>query len=239
MKTSELSPETADQTQTSAIEAKKDMALVQRFLAGDESAFTAIMDRHRSKIFHTALRHLHSHSDAEEVTQDTFVRAYRGFTRFRGDCSVATWLYRIATNLARNRYWYLFRRRRHATLSLDCTFSDDNSASLGDLIASDTPDPAQESTRAEFAGLVDECIAMLEAPHREILALWNVQHLPYDEIAAKLHIRVGTVKSRMARARRTLRAFINARCPSFAEAATPDDYFLSSNSHGQASLVAA
>jgi RNA polymerase sigma-70 factor (ECF subfamily) len=100
-------------------EALYDADLVRRFNSGDESAFGEIMTRHKTRIFAAAIALLRNHADAEEITQDTFVRAHRGLARFRGDSSVATWLHRIAVNLARNRYWYFFRRRRHATLSLD------------------------------------------------------------------------------------------------------------------------
>jgi RNA polymerase sigma-70 factor (ECF subfamily) len=226
MNMSEISCDSSQKTPSSATEARKDTALVSEFLAGKESAFIEIMDRHRSKIFHTAMRLLHSHSDAEEVTQDAFIRAYRGLTRFRGECSLSTWLYRIVTNLARNRYWHLFRRRRHATLSLDLALGEDQTFTLADKIAADRADPAQESTRVEFSNLVSECLEKLEPPHREILTLCNVQGLPYDEIATVLGIRLGTVKSRIARARKNLRKHINARCPSLAEAINPDDYFL-------------
>ena len=87
----------------------RDDELVRRFNAGDESAFVEIMGRYRVKILYVAIDLLHNHADAEEIVQDTFIRAYRGLARFRGDASLlATWLHRIAANLARNRYWYYF-----------------------------------------------------------------------------------------------------------------------------------
>src|SRR6202142_1743083 len=125
-------------------EAIQDAVLVRQFIGGDESAFSEIMNRHRSRVFAAAMGLLHNHSDAEEITQDTFVRAHRAFSRFRGDSSVATWLHRIAVNLARNRYWYFFRRRRHATLSLDASFSESNTATFAELVASDAPSPVRE-----------------------------------------------------------------------------------------------
>ena len=122
-----------------------DDALVRRFAEGDEKAFVEIMERYRGKIFTVTLGLLRNHADAEEITQDTFIRAHRGLANFRGDSSLATWLYRIAVNLARNRYWYFFRRRRHATLSLDCALSDDSDATFADLVATDAPSPAREA----------------------------------------------------------------------------------------------
>jgi RNA polymerase sigma-70 factor, ECF subfamily len=202
-----------------------DAALVSRFNKGDESAFLEIMNRYQAKIFTVTQGLLHNRGDAEEITQDTFVRAHRNLGGFRGDSSLATWLHRIAVNLARNRYWYFFRRRRHATLSLDCPISDESDATLSDLICADSPDPARISTREEFGTLVSECMDTLESHHREVLVLRNVHNHSYDEIAARLGINVGTVKSRIARARESLRVKLAETCPEFAPDADPSDWF--------------
>lgn len=202
-----------------------DPELVRRFVAGDEAAFVEIMHRYENKIFTVAHSLLHNHADAEEITQDTFVRAHRNLPRFRGDSSLATWLHRIAVNLARNRYWYFFRRRRHATLSLDCPIGEDADATLADLFSADAPDPAQESSREEFSALVSACMDRLDAPHREILVLRNLQNLSYDEIARRLGINPGTVKSRIARARERLRSRLAEACPEFAPDASPAEWF--------------
>jgi RNA polymerase sigma factor (sigma-70 family) len=132
-------------------EAQYDIKLVSRFNAGDEAAFVEIVKRYRGKMFSIALCHLRNHADAEEITQDTFIRAHRGLARFRGDSSLATWLHRIAFNLSRNRYKYYFCRRRHAMLSLDCAFSDDNHATFSDLIASDARAPTARRPPASSA----------------------------------------------------------------------------------------
>jgi RNA polymerase sigma-70 factor (ECF subfamily) len=202
-----------------------DAALVQRFHAGDQTAFVEIMERHRVKIFTAALSLLRNRADAEEITQDTFIRAHRSLARFRGDSSLATWLHRIAVNLSRNRYWYFFRRRRHATLSLDCTLGEENNSTFAELIAADTPNPAQENTCVEFSALIETCMARLDPSHREILTLRNIQNQSYEEIGAALHLNVGTVKSRIARARHNLRAQLIAVCPEFSAAAEPATWF--------------
>jgi RNA polymerase sigma-70 factor, ECF subfamily len=186
--------------------AVRDAELVQQFNAGDEAAFLEIMQRYQGKIFTITQGLLHNHADAEEITQDTFIRAHRNLGGFRGDSSLSTWLHRIAVNLARNRYWYFFRRRRHATISLDCPIGEEGDATLSDLISTDAPDPARVSTREEFSTLVSQCMDRLEPHHREILVLRNVHNHSYDEIAGNLAINVGTVKSRIARARESLRS---------------------------------
>ena len=223
---------------TSAQEAIYDAGLVQRFINGDEQAFVEIMNRYRGKIFSVALSLLRNRADAEEITQDTFIRAHRGLARFRGDSSLATWLHRIAVNLARNRYWYFFRRRRQDSLSLDHTIGDGTDGTFADLIAADTRDPAQESVSTEFAALVSSCMERLDQKHREILTLRNVLNLPYEDIARNLRINVGTVKSRIARARENLRTLLGEMCPEFAPAESGADYFLSSRAaYGRPTLA--
>lgn len=189
-------------------ETRIDVELVSDYRAGNERAFVEIMTRYRAKIFSTTFALLGNYADAEEITQDTFIRAHRGLANFRGDSALATWLYRIAVNLSRNRYWYFFRRRRHDSFSLDCAVSPDSSATLGDFLADEGADPAQESVAREFTSLVDLCMESLAAPHREILTLRNCFHRSYDEIGRLLQINVGTVKSRIARARAELRELV-------------------------------
>lgn len=234
-----VKPTASEKALHSRGEAAVDAALVQRFIGGDEAAFTKIMERYRTKIFTVAFSLLHSHGDAEEVTQDTFIRAYRGLAKFRGDSSLATWLHRIAVNLARNRYWFFFRRQRHATISLDRPIGEEQDATLSDLISSDLADPAQESARAEFVSIVAACLEKLDQRHREVLTMRNTMLLPYEEIAATLGVNVGTVKSRIARARENLRALINAQCPEFAAGSGPDNYFPPARAGGRLNLAAA
>ncbi len=205
-------PETAPDIES---EIASDAELVRRAVGGDEPAFAAIMGRHQARVFAVAHALLGNRADAEEITQDTFVRAYRALTRFRGDSSLSTWLHRIAVNLARNRYWYFFRRRRHATFSLDLPLGEDSSATISDLFASADPDPSQELAKTEFSELVASGMGKLERSQREILLLRSARDLPYEEIARRLRVKPGTVKSRIARAREQLRAHLAESCPEF------------------------
>jgi len=220
-------PKQIDAATPSAQEAIHDAGLVERFNTGDESAFIEIMNRYRTKIFNISLALLRNRADAEEITQDTFIRAHRGLARFRGDSSLATWLHRIAVNLSRNRYWYFFRRRRQDSLSLDHSIGEDGEGTFADLIAAESRDPAQESACNEFAALVSTCMEKLDRRHREILTLRNVLNQPYEEIARTLGINVGTVKSRIARARENLRELIAEMCPEFEPEERGIAYFLS------------
>jgi RNA polymerase sigma-70 factor (ECF subfamily) len=226
MKTVQTQSKSYTPTADSANEAAIDAELVSRFNAGDETAFVRIMERYQAKIFATVLNLLHNRADTEEIVQDTFIRAHRGLAKFRGDSSLATWLYRISVNLARNRYWYFFRRRRQDSLSLDHALGADNDASFADLVAAHTQDPAQEAAHSEFSQLVASCMEQLDRGHREILSMRNLRNLSYDEIARTLGINVGTVKSRIARARENLRQLLANACPEFTPDTPTSDFFI-------------
>ncbi len=205
--------------------ATHDASLIRSFLGGDEAAFAEIMARHQARMFSVAFSMLRNWTDAEEIVQDTFIRAHRGLAKFRGDSSLATWLHRITRNLASNRYWYFFRRRRHETLSLDFTFNDNKHGTFADLVATDASGPIRDVVAIEFSELVAACMERLGAAQREILTLRNSMDRSYGEIAHELGINVGTVKSRIARARETLRALLAEACPEFAETALPLAWF--------------
>ena len=175
------------------------------------------MTFYRPRLFNLAYRYLRNHGDAEEIVQDTFVRAHRNLISFRGDSSLATWLYRIALNLSRNRYSYFFRRRRLSTLSLDCCISDSAGVTFGDIISHNAPDPAHESSCQDIAAVIVSCLDKLEDCHSEILKQRIFQNRSYGEIGLSLGLKPGTVKSRLARARNRLRHVLTEACPEFGE----------------------
>jgi RNA polymerase sigma-70 factor (ECF subfamily) len=199
-------------------EARHDAALVQRFNSGNETAFIEIVERYREKLYTIAFGLLRNHADAEEIAQDALIRAHRGLVRFRGDASLATWLHRITLNLARNRYWYHFRRCRHSTLPLDAALSDDNHGSFAGLLASGAPSPVREMANNELAAIIVGCTELLTADQQEILHLRNVQHHSYLHISKRLGVGLGTVKSRIARARSRLRTVLAQSYPEFTRA---------------------
>ena len=147
-------------------------------------------------------------------------------------------LHCITLNLSRNRYWYFFRRRRQDSVSLERPFSEESEGTFSDLIAADTHSPVQETVTQEFTDLIAECMEKLDARHREILTMRNILNLPYDDIARALGINVGTVKSRIARARENLRKLLSEIAPEFATDAGPDDFFVSSRvAYGCQSII--
>jgi len=191
---------------TKAQEVAIDRLLVDRFKQGDPSAFDEMVSRYWDRIYAMVNQLLRNSQDAEEVTQDAFIRAHRGLVNFRGESAFSTWLYQIATNLARNRYWYWWRRKRDHTVSFDQPVSADNETTLAELIPAELETPGDATVTQEFVNRIAESMEKLSPKHREILILRNVKNLSYEEIALILGISVGTVKSRIARARESLRA---------------------------------
>lgn len=207
------------------MEAAYDAVLVQRYNHGDESAFTEIIKRYYPRIRALANQTLHNQADAEEVAQDTFIRAHRGLAKFRGDASLATWLHCIGLNLARNRYWFFFRRRRQDTMSLDQAVVEGSDMSLSGVLSDGACDPRSESMTSEFNSLIAGCMLQLDASHREILTMRTMLDLSYEEIANNLRINVGTVKSRIARARENLRTLLLRAAPEFGSSSELSDFF--------------
>jgi RNA polymerase sigma-70 factor (ECF subfamily) len=194
---------------TKAQEVALDRLLVDRFKSGDDAAFNEIVGRHWTRIYSVVHQMLRNQQDAEEVTQDVFIRAHRGLAAFRGESAFSTWLYQIATNLAHNRYWYWWRRKRDKSVSFDQPIGpDEDSATLADIIPAEVEAPDEISVTSEFAERVAAGMEKLGKKHREILVLRNVQNHSYEEIAEILGISVGTVKSRIARAREALRELL-------------------------------
>jgi RNA polymerase sigma-70 factor (ECF subfamily) len=196
----------AERMSTKAQEVAIDRLLVDRFKQGDPSAFDEMVSRYWDRIYAMVNQLLRNSQDAEEVTQDAFIRAHRGLVNFRGESAFSTWLYQIATNLARNRYWYWWRRKRDHTVSFDQPVSADNETTLAELIPAELETPGDATVTQEFVSRIGESMEKLSPKHREILILRNVKNLSYEEIAVILGISVGTVKSRIARARESLRA---------------------------------
>ncbi len=182
-----------------------EQSTLERARTGDAEAFNQLVVLYQDRIFAKVFSLLRNRQDAEEVTQDTFIRAQRGLENFRGTASFSTWLYQIATNLARNRYWYWWRRKRDMSFSLDCPLSDESDMTFVDLLPDAEMTPSESTVNQEFVDQVALCMEKLKDSHREILVLRNVKNMDYESIAETLGLSIGTVKSRIARAREALR----------------------------------
>lgn len=194
-----------------AIETSNPDKLLTKLKNGDDCAFSELVETHWEKIYNRANSLLSNHQDAEEVAQDTFLRARKSIGNFRGDCSISTWIYHIATNLARNKHWYWWRRKRSESVSLDSPVGESEDMRLCDVIAGDGDTPAEEAESNEFARTLPDAIAALPKKYSDVIRLRAARDFSYDEISAELQISVGTVKSRLSRAREFLRAELEKR----------------------------
>lgn len=161
--------------------AASDAAVVEACLAGDREAFDVIVERHRRQIYHLCLRFAGSHEDACDLAQETFIRAYRGLSRFKGAASLSTWLYRIAVNLCLNKAALKTLRSE----PLDGREPIDSGAEL----------PEEAVLREERAAQVRAAIARLPPRQRTALILRVYHELRHDEIARILGSSVGAAKA--------------------------------------------
>lgn len=175
---------------------------------GDMRAFNALVGLHWNRIFSRALSLLRNREDAEEVAQDTFIRAQRAIAGFDGGAAFGAWLYRIATNLSHNKYWYWRARGKAGSFSIDAPMGEDSTASWHDILASEELGPGREAVNNEFVSRVAHALEGLKPPYRIILEMRIVKGMDYEAIADELEICVGTVKSRISRARMALREAI-------------------------------
>lgn len=182
------------------VEGDPDRRIAGEVMAGNHQAFNQLIERYWGRIFARVYHLLGNREDAEEVTQDSFARALESLGSFRWEASFSTWLYQIASNLARNRYWYWRRRGRERSIALEAPLTEDG-LSLSDLIADEAADPGDRLRWEEFRVAIEAQLSRLPARHREIMELRLLDDLSYEDIGERLQIPVGTVKSRIARAR--------------------------------------
>ncbi len=177
--------------------------LVERARVGDLRAFEDLARLHKDRIFNFVLRMVGDRSEAEDLTQEVFLRAYHAMRRFRGGATFQTWLYRIAGNLAVDA---LRKRKREAgrSVSLQEPVATAEAELLRD-VRDPAPAPEQVAQSTELQQEVRRAIASLSPKLRAVVVMFDIQGLSYEEIAEVIGIPVGTVKSRLFNARCQLR----------------------------------
>jgi RNA polymerase sigma-70 factor (ECF subfamily) len=171
--------------------------LVQDFLDGDAQAFNRLVLLYQTKIYNLALNYVKSPEEAKDLAQDIFVTVYRSLPKLREKEKFSSWLYQIAINHCRNRYKKLSRRGYFSNISLD-----DEESFL--QIAGDEG-PEKILQRQNTINLVRSTIDSMAEAEKEIILLRDIQELAYEEISEILHIPLGTVKSKLNRARTSLK----------------------------------
>lgn len=179
----------------------REAALVQRCTAGDDVACADLVAEHQRMVVQLAINLLGDRDEALDLSQEVFLRVFRTLHRFRGQSSLRTWIYRIAVNQARNRHRFWRRRHRADQVSLD-----EHVAIHGDLMSEGEATPDRVFAQKELAARLDRALEHLPFDQRTAIVLREIDGLSYDEIAFSLGVAVGTVKSRLTRARQALRA---------------------------------
>ena len=199
-----LESSVADGGQTRVV--AREAQLVARLRAGEVSAFEDLVNSYSALVYALAFRILNDREEARDVTQETFLKVYRHFGRYRGDASLKTWICRIAINQARttDRWWR--RRSKAETSSLHEPLAlNGEDRSYEDVIPSSEASPELEAIRRERSRQIEAALGNVKKDFRIAVLLRDLEGMAYDEIGYALGISVGTVKSRIARGREMLR----------------------------------
>ncbi len=179
-----------------------DLLLVQRVQRGDKKAFDLLVTKYQRKMLRLVLRLVHDQAEAEDIVQDAFIRAYRALPQFRGDAAFYTWLYRIGVNTAKN---HLAAQKNRPRFSLDEENEDGETRAHNDAL-SDNNTPESALASKQIAATVNAAMDGLSEELRTAITLREVESLSYDEIAEMVGCPIGTVRSRIFRAREAIAA---------------------------------
>ncbi len=186
----------------------EDLSLARQAAAGNDDAFSVIVDRYSRLVYNVALRSASSPEDAADISQETFLKAWRSIGSFRGDCALSTWLCRIALNCCCD---HARSAKRHRVLSLTVQEDEDETKVLDIPDTDVTAMPEEELTRQTEIAAVREAIDSLPEEQKMIITMRDITGLSYIEIADTLGLEMGTVKSRINRARGAVKKFLVER----------------------------
>lgn len=182
-----------------------DPALIARARGGDLAAYDTLVGRYQERIYATVYHMTANHEDANDLAQESFIKAYQALASFKGGSSFYTWLYRIAVNKTIN---FLKQRRHRGHLSLnDLDFNAEHDAELVALVSDKTP--RRDAALAELQEKLNEAMLKLSEDHRLVITLHDVQGHSHDEIAEIMDCNIGTVRSRLFYARQQMQGFLS------------------------------
>ena len=184
---------------------EQEAAIVRKVLDGDANAFETLVLEYEKNVYNIALRMTGNSEDAADMTQEAFIKAYNSLQAFRGDSKFSVWLYRIVSNVCLD---FLRSKNRRPTVSLSVEDDDGEDTQLD--VADESQSPELLLDRKLTRDSVRRGLDSLPPDYRQILLLREIQGLSYDEIAQALSLEVGTVKSRIFRARKRLCTFLIA-----------------------------
>lgn len=183
----------------------QEMAVVQRILGGDSNAFEILVIENQKRVYNLALKMVKNEEDALDLSQEAFLKAYRSLSQFRGDSTFSVWMYRLTSNVCID---FLRKKKKQNVISLVYTNKDEGDTEME--IADTRFSPEQQLEKSELRRAVAEGLDQLSEEHRQILIMREINGYTYEEIASALFLELGTVKSRIARARLALRTILES-----------------------------
>ena len=186
---------------------ESDESLIERCKSGQQDAFDVLVERYQQKVFNIAYRMSGNEEDALDWAQESFIRVYKALDSFKGQSSFATWLHRITNNICIDE---LRKRKRQplVVLSTSSSVSTDEGEYQVEFSSSPEDNPEERVLSAEFRETIHKGLQDLSPEHRMVLVLRDLESHSYEEIADILDVNVGTVKSRLNRARLALREYL-------------------------------
>lgn len=178
-----------------------ELEYIRKAASGDRDAFALLVERYQKPVYHQALRMVTNPDDAADMAQEAFFKAWQGLPGFQGDSSFSTWLYRLTNNVCIDFLRREKKRRGDASL-------DDEERNFAAALTDPAPTPQRALEQQELKQAVSDGLSQLSDDHRQVLVLREISGLSYEEIAQTLDLSVGTVKSRIARARLALANFL-------------------------------
>lgn len=190
----------------------EEAALVEELRAGSEDAYSWLVARYHQPLFSLLARMVRNRADAADLTQDVFVKVFRGIGGFHGESSLRTWIYRIALREASNqqRWW---KRHQQQEVPIEQEMADrdnDHPVRLKDMLVDPSESPYDLALREENRARVEQALGQVPEPFRTTLILRDIEGFVYEEVAAIEEVNLGTVKSRLVRGRACLKALLAA-----------------------------
>ncbi len=177
--------------------AMEDFRLIDQAIGGDDTAYAKLLQRYKRPVYQMILKMIRNVDDAEDLTIESFAKAFRSLDRFKKDFTFSTWLFRIATNNTID----FIRKKKLNTLSIENTFTDDDGQSVSIEVEDENLNPQEETIKAQKAELIQMFVDKLPAKYQKLVRLRYFHEMSYEEIAADLDAPLGTVKAQLHRAR--------------------------------------
>ena len=192
-----------------------DAALVAELRAGSEEAFAGLIAQYHQPIYSLLARTVYDRSDAADLTQEVFVKVFRGLRGFKGQSSLRTWIYRIALREASNRRrWWIRHKRTEIPIDQEMAHGPaGHPMRIKDRLVDPSESPYDAAVQAENRAIVEAALKLVPEPYRTTLILRDIDGLGYEEVADIQGISLGTVKSRLTRGRASLKALLTAPGP--------------------------